>query len=200
MFNSITGILTEKSSQNICVDCNGIEFDIAMSRTSISLLGETGETCHVYVYLQHSDTAMTLFGFASKDEREVFLQLLKVSGVGPRSAIKILSSVTSKKLMSLIDSGDAASLQKIPGISKNCASKIILALKGKLVTPDLPGNVPNEFSVVIDSVASMGYERQIVAQKLNSVLNTLQKDANFCALSSHAQEDEVFKKLLTSLV
>lgn len=204
MFNSITGVLSAKGQKQIFLDRDGLEFEVAMPQTNIEELGAVGDRVKVYTYLVHTDTAMSLYGFVSAKEREVFLALLKVSGVGAKSAVKILSSVTSKRLMELIDGEDVATLEKVQGVGKTGARKVILALKGKLVAggegaaPGILQDAP--FSSVAQSVIEMGYDKKAVAQSLDKVVKTLQSEKDFQTLTKMAQEDKVFRALLTSLV
>lgn len=199
MINSITGILTHKGNKNIYVDCNGIEFELATPQTNIELLGTEGSTCRVYTYLQHTDTVMALYGFFSSSERDVFLQLLKVSGLGPKTAIKIMSNIPSQKLLSLIDSEDVAALERVSGIGKTCARKMVLALKGHLVAKGDSTAPAGEFSAVLESIISMGYDRALASQRLASALEELRSTDSFNSLSNNEKEDALFRKVLTTL-
>lgn len=204
MFNSITGKLTFKGQKVIFLDKDGLEFEISMPQTNIDALGEEGSVVRVFTYLLHTEAAMSLFGFSSAKEREVFFALLKVSGVGAKSAVKILSSVTSDRLLSIIEQEDVASLEKVQGVGKTGAKKVILALKGKLVASSAGQSEVtfsgNPYAAVAQSVIDMGYDKKAVAERLGEVVQTLQSDETFQKLTKTAKEDKVFRALLTSLV
>ncbi|WP_039924986.1 Holliday junction branch migration protein RuvA, partial [Treponema sp. JC4] len=132
MFNSITGIITGKFPKQLFLDNNGIEWDICVPDSNLELLPPVGNEAKVFTWLQHTENLMSLYGFASADERSVFLDLLKVDGVGPKGAVKIMSSVSSGRLNDVLERGDVEMLEKIPGVGKKTAAKMMLALKGKL--------------------------------------------------------------------
>ncbi len=171
MFNSISGTITGKFPQKVFIENNGIEWDITMPDTSLDVLPNVGERAKVYVWLQHTENAMILFGFSSSKDRDLFFDLNKVDGVGPKSAIKIMSSIAREQLVASLDSGDLAALEKIPGLGKKTAQKMLLALKGKLtLDEDLPSvakqspNRGGEYADVIKALSEMGYDRRQVEE------------------------------------
>lgn len=161
MFNSFLGTVTEKYADSIAFDTGNIEWMIIMSAKSLEALA-VGKEVRIYVYLQHQENAMQLFGFATKQERLLFLDLLKVNGIGPKQAIKILSNIEPAALIEILDSGDTEKLKRVPGIGKVTAQKILLTLKGKLTLEnnfsELAGNVPH--ADVITALTEMGFERR----------------------------------------
>jgi len=88
MFNSLNGTVTGKFPQKIFLDTNGIEWEIIVPDTALDKFPHVGEKAKAYVWLQHTDSAMTLFGFATKEDRDLFFDLNKVDGIGPKSAVK----------------------------------------------------------------------------------------------------------------
>lgn len=136
MFNSLTGIITGKFPKQIFIDTNGVEWDLCVPDSNLDMLPPVGNEARVFTWLQHTDQLMTLYGFASAEERSVFLDLLKVDGVGPKGALKIMSSVSSSRLLDVLERGDLEMLEKIPGVGKKTAGKMILTLKGKLTLRD----------------------------------------------------------------
>lgn len=205
MFNSISGILTARLVQKIYVENNGIEWEIVIPDTSSAELGNVGDKVKVYTWLQHTDSSMTLFGFASLKDRDLFFDLNKVEGVGPKSAVKIMSSAAREQLVSFLDSGDLAALEKIPGLGKKTAQKMLLALKGKLTLDDdfsssktlsKPGG---EFSDVVSSLAAMGYDKRQAESAVSSILERLKPQADFAAKSKKEQEDIIFRNCLVEL-
>ena len=131
MYNSLTGIITGKFPKQLLLDTHGIEWDLCVPDSNLELFPPVGSEAKVYTWLQHTDVLMTLFGFATADERTLFLDLLKVDGVGPKGAVKIMSSASSSRLLEVLERGDVEMLEKIPGVGKKTAGKMMLQLKGK---------------------------------------------------------------------
>lgn len=205
MFNSITGIITGKFPKQLFLDNNGIEWDICVPDTNLDLLPPVGSEAKVYTWLQHTDQLMSLYGFASSDERSVFLDLLKVDGVGPKGAVKIMSSVSSGRLNDVLERGDVEMLEKIPGVGKKTAGKMMLTLKGKLklTSAGLNSNQSAEkslYSDVIDSLTGMGYDRKLVEQKILELSQRLMSEAAFSEKNQKEKEDIIFRRAIVELV
>ncbi len=201
MFNSITGTITGKFSKQLFLENNGIEWDLVVPDSNLELLPPVGEKTKVYTWIQHTENAMALFGFSSAEERSLFFDLLKVDGVGPKGAVKIMSSATSGELKQTLESGDVALLEKIPGIGKKTAGKMMLALKGKLTLQQDSQTITitkqSEFADVVNSLVSMGYDRRQVEQKVAEISATEEKLLN--GKSQKEKEDIVFRKAIVEL-
>jgi len=211
MFNSLTGTITQKLPQKLCLDTHGIEWDIIVPDTSLDALPHTGEKARVFTYLQHTDSAMTLFGFASERDRALFFDLLKVDGVGPKSAVKIMSSIALEQLVVALDDGNLAALEKIPGLGKKTAQKMLLALKGKLTLDEgnarqAPAqNHGGEYADVISALANMGYDRRDVEVVISKLLEELKQapaadgQKAFKDMVPSAQEEVLFRRAIVEL-
>lgn len=204
MFNSITGIITGKFPKQVFLDNNGIEWDICVPDSNLDMLGVVGSEAKVYTWLHHTDQLMCLYGFASAEERSIFLDLLKVDGVGPKGALKIMSSVSSGRLMEVLENGDMEMLEKIPGVGKKTAGKMMLTLKGKLKITESADTVvrvaaASPYADVIASLASMGYDKRDVEQKVAMMVEELSKDPSFAGKSQKEREDILFRKAIVSL-
>ena len=202
MFNSISGIITAKFPKQVFIQNNGIEWDICIPDSNLDMLGPVGSEGRVYTYLQHTDMAMCLYGFASADERSVFLDLLKVDGLGPKGAIKIMSCVNSAALMDILEREDLSSLEKIPGVGKKTAGKMMLALKGKLKiseTISIPRSSSSPYSDVIVSLSGMGYDKKLVEQKIAELVEEFSKDSAFNSKTQKEKEDLLFRRAIVSL-
>ncbi len=203
MFNSITGIITGKFPKQLFLDNNGIEWDIAMPDSNLEMIGTVGSEAKVYTWLQHTDAVMSVYGFASADERTVFFDLMKVDGVGPKAALKIMSSVSTGRLMEVLDRGDVDMLEKIPGVGKKTAGKMMLALKGKISIKEnvsvMRYEKPAAFADVIDSLASMGYDKRLVEQKVAQLAESLGNEASFSGKSQKEKEDLIFRRAIVEL-
>ena len=201
MFNSITGSITGKFPKQIFLDNNGIEWDICVPDSNLDKLPSVGSEAKVYTWLQHTDMAMCLYGFSSFEERTLFLDLLKVDGVGPKGAVKIMSSASSSELMNILENGDVGLLEKIPGVGKKTAGKMMLALKGKLTLSQESETVripkASIFADVIASLVSMGYDRKTVEQKIAEL--SVQMEAQLNNKSQKEKEDMLFRKAIVEL-
>ncbi len=203
MFNSINGLITGKFPKQLFIETNGIEWDICMPDSNLDLIGHVGDEARVYTWLNHTDKVMDLYGFASAEERSLFFDLLKVDGVGPKGAVKIMSSVSSGRLSDVLDRGDLEMLEKIPGVGKKTAGKMMLALKGKLTMNQNETVVrvssPAPYSDVISSLVEMGYDKRSVEQKVALIVEEFSKDPAFDSKSQTEKEDLLFKKVIVGL-
>ena len=203
MFNSITGIITGKFPKQVFIENNGIEWDICVPDSNLDLLPPVGSEGKIYTYLQHTDMIMTLFGFATSEERMLFLDLLKVEGIGPKGAIKIMSSVSSSRLMEVLERGDVEMLEKVPGVGKKTAAKMMLALKGKLSLSESSAVVqvekPVMYGDVISSLVNMGYEKRIVEQKVAQLVEVLKNDVSFEKKTQTEKEDIILRRVIVEL-
>lgn len=193
MFNSISGELTYKDDNRIFLQAGAVEWEIQVSRSTSDELPEEGQTAKVYVYLHHRDDQMKLFGFSQVVERDVFLDLLKVEGVGPRQALKILSGTEVHRFIEALEGENLEILSAIPGVGKRTAQKIILKLKGKL-SVSTPGGVSLEEDLV-NALAGMGFDRRSASTAVTSALRAL-PDRD---LDREELERELFKTALAQL-
>lgn len=203
MFNSISGIITGKFPKQLFIENNGIEWDICVPDSNLDMFGTVGSEARVFTWLSHTDVSMALYGFASVEERSLFFDLLKVDGIGAKGAVKIMSSVSSGRLTEVLENGDLEMLEKIPGVGKKTAGKMLLALKGKLSLSstvrvvDLGKNA--EFSDVIVSLSSMGYDKKLVEQKVLQLVEVLKGDKDFASKSQKEKEDILFRRAIVEL-
>jgi len=201
MFNSLNGTVTGKFPQKIFLDTNGIEWEIIVPDTALDKFPSVGEKTRAYVWLQHTDSAMTLFGFATKEDRDLFFDLNKVDGIGPKSAVKIMSSISRDQLVSALDSGDLAVLSKIPGLGKKTAQKMLLALKGHLTLDEnsqtVRSSAPSgEFSDVMEALVGMGYDRKMVESAVAKIVGELSSDGSLDNLTQKEKEDTIFRRAI----
>ena len=194
MWNSLTGEITRKGLEQLFLQSGDWEWDLVVSRHGLESLPAVGQRAKVYVWLQHTEDQMKLFGFATVAERAVFLDLLRVNGVGPKLALKILSGVRHSELIGILESGDAARLSKVPGVGLKTAQKILLALEGKLVRMDEEQG-PSPLNELIASLSEMGFERRTV----EPVVRELANDPELAALDPSSRERWLFQRALTRL-
>ena len=132
MIGRLSGILLEKNPPQLLVDCHGVGYDVGVSMSTFYNLPGVGEKVVLLTHLAVREDAHLLYGFGTADERSVFRQLIKISGVGARIALAILSGMSVPELAQAVTLQEAGRLTKIPGIGKKTAERLLLELKGKL--------------------------------------------------------------------
>ncbi|MFP4521937.1 MAG: Holliday junction branch migration protein RuvA [Fibrobacterota bacterium] len=131
MIEFVRGTLKSKSTSEAVVDAGGIGLSINITINCLEVLPETGAEALIPVHFQPREDSMTLYGFSGEEEKHVFRMLISVNGVGPRTALGMLSGAMSEGICSMLSSGDSARLSKLPGIGKKTAELLILKLKDK---------------------------------------------------------------------
>lgn len=147
MINFISGILREKEEDFITVECGGVGFNIFVTNACSINLPALDEDVKIYTYMVVKEDELTLYGFVSPEEKRLFLQLISVSGVGPKTAIQILSAERMNELVSSIVNEDVKVIGAIKGIGKKTAERIVLELKDKIRPLDYI--LPNEAVPVV---------------------------------------------------
>jgi Holliday junction DNA helicase RuvA len=132
MIGRIQGVVVEKNFPQVIVSCNGVGYEIDVPMSTFYPLPRPGEEVTLLTHLVVREDAHLLFGFLTLAERAAFRQLLKVSGVGPKVALSVLSGLSVEDLSAAVAAGDSARLTKVPGIGKKTAERLVLELRDKL--------------------------------------------------------------------
>jgi Holliday junction DNA helicase RuvA len=132
MIASLRGTVLVRRPDNVVVECNGVGYRVALSAHSLQSVPDVGAEATLHTHLIMRDDAMQLYGFAREDERDLFLMLIGVQGVGPKMALAVLSGGTTGELLNAIAAGDAARFQAVPGIGKRTAERVIVELREKV--------------------------------------------------------------------
>ncbi|SNT26379.1 Holliday junction DNA helicase subunit RuvA [Noviherbaspirillum humi] len=132
MIGRLSGILLEKNPPQLLVDCNGVGYEVDVPMSTFYNLPGTGEKITLLTHMAVREDAHLLYGFGTAEERNVFKQLIKISGVGARTALSILSGMSVADLAQSITLQEAGRLTRVPGIGKKTAERLLLELKGKL--------------------------------------------------------------------
>ncbi len=132
MIGRLSGILFDKNPAQLLVDCNGVGYEVSVPMSTFYNLPSTGEKVTLLTHMVVREDAQLLYGFGTSQERELFRLLIKISGVGARTALAILSGMSVSDLAQAVTLQDAGRLTKIPGIGKKTAERLLLELKGKL--------------------------------------------------------------------
>ena len=132
MIGKLTGTLAEKNPPQVLVDCHGVGYEVDVPMSTFYNLPGVGERVSLLTHFIVREDAQILFGFGSAGEREAFRHLIKISGVGPRTALAVLSGMSVGDIGQAVTQQDASRLVKIPGIGKKTAERLLLELKGKI--------------------------------------------------------------------
>lgn len=193
MFNSLTGKITSKRPGALFLSTGGVEWDIAMPEASMDALPAVGAEARVYLYLHHRDDQMKLYGFAQTSERVLFLELLKVDGIGPRQALRILSSTPPEMFLPILDAGDVEALSRTPGIGKKTAQKIVLTLRGKLRLEEHEASSSSD--ELVAALVEMGFERKQAVEAVDAAMRELVDDK----ASGASGEEEIMRRAIVRL-
>ena len=160
MIGRIKGTIIQKSPPRILVDCQGVGYEIDVPMSTLYQLPDNGTIVTLLTHLLVREDAHQLFGFASEYEREAFKTLIKISGVGARTALSILSGMSVQDIAQAVTLQDASRLMTVPGIGKKTAERLLLELKGKFGA-DLPQLVPGAkvlaSSEILQALMALGY-------------------------------------------
>lgn len=172
MYAYISGTLTEINKESVVIDNNGIGYEIFVSGLLISHLPVVGSEIKLYTYLHITENVQTIFGFLSKAEKEMFLMLLSVNSVGPKSALSVLSILEVDDLKFAILSEDKNTIKKANGIGDKAAQRIIIDLKDKISIEDAFEEKISKADNEADSAASMAKSDAVMALNALGYSNT----------------------------
>jgi Holliday junction DNA helicase RuvA len=171
MISRLNGRLIEKNPTDLLIECAGVGYEVKISLNTFSVLPDQ-EAIILYTKQIIREDAHTLYGFASKDEREMFTHLISVSGIGPNTAIIMLSSMTPDEIAQAIFSEDVARIQKVKGIGTKTAQRVIIDLKGKVAKMELgtenifSSNNRNRFDA-LNALVSLGFDKKSAEKVLD---------------------------------
>jgi Holliday junction DNA helicase RuvA len=171
MIGKLTGTLDTKNPPQVIVDCHGVGYEVFVPMSTFYNLPELGAKVSLLTHFVVREDAQILYGFATSPEREAFRELIKISGVGPRTALSILSGMSVAELSQAITLQEGGRLIKVPGIGKKTAERLLLELKGKL-GPDI-GVVATQASDtqadILQALLALGYSDKEAAAALKAL-------------------------------
>lgn len=195
MIGRITGILLEKQAPELLIGVQGLGYEVQVSLTTYFDLPSCGETVTLHTHFVVREDAQLLFGFAHQSERELFRTLIKVSGVGPKMALAILSGMTARDFVRCVHNNDTATLVKLPGVGKKTAERLIVEVRDKLESfsdsfgkgheagadgsPELPlsSKQSDTIAEAESALIALGYKPQEAARMVNAVVSDDGDDA-----------------------
>ena len=171
MIGRITGTLAEKSPPQLLIDVNGVGYEIDVPMSSFYNLPALGERVTLLTHFIVREDAQVLFGFLTHDERATFRLLVKISGVGPRTALSILSGLSVNELAQAVSLQESGRLVKVPGIGKKTAERLLLELKGKLGDSlAAPASVASHAQGdILQALLALGYSDREAAAALKAL-------------------------------
>ncbi|EMT8274623.1 Holliday junction branch migration protein RuvA [Neisseria gonorrhoeae] len=166
MISRLTGKLVEKNPPQIVIDVNGVGYEADVSMQTFYNLPPVGESVQLFTQLIIREDAHLLFGFATAEERKTFRQLIKVGGIGAKTALGILSAMTADELARAVAEEDVKRLSSAPGIGKKTAERMVLELRGKLVTHTVTDGLfaaspaADETEDIVSTLLALGYNER----------------------------------------
>jgi Holliday junction DNA helicase RuvA len=173
MIGQLTGRLIEKTPTEIVVDCAGVGYEVRISLNTFSALG-TEEAVKVFTKLIVREDAHLLYGFHTKEEREMFNHLVSVSGIGPNTAMIMLSSLTPEEVANAIQTEDVRTIQSIKGIGAKTAQRVIIDLKDKVLKLSAASeNIPFSHNTIrfdaLNALVSLGFDKKLADKVLDKL-------------------------------
>ncbi|MEO8156304.1 MAG: Holliday junction branch migration protein RuvA [Betaproteobacteria bacterium] len=172
MIGRLTGKLIEKRPPTIVVEVQGVGYEVDVPMSTFFQLPAAGSAITLHTHLMVREDAHLLFGFATDQERQVFRQLLKISGVGARTALAVLSGMSVSELYQVVLAHDGARLTKIPGIGKKTAERLLLELRDKLnaaIGAPVAGGEAEVRSDALNALLALGYSDKEATQALGRI-------------------------------
>ena len=178
MIGRLKGILLEKQPPAILVDVQGVGYELEASMSTFYHLPECGETITLHTHMVVREDAQLLYGFFSPSERLMFRTLIKISGVGPKLALTILSGMSAEDFSRCILEGDSKALTQLPGVGKKTAERLVVELKDRIEKDDsimLPGATTklekheNPVNDAVSALISLGYKAQQASQMIRNM-------------------------------
>ena len=164
MIGHLRGTVFEKNPNEVIVEAAGVGYEVVIPISTYTVLPDTGASVSLRIYTHVREDTLTLFGFATVEEKAVFERLISVSGIGPKLAVTVLSGLATTDLIAAIRTGDIARLVRIPGVGKKTAERMVLELKDKLATVE--GSAQRDGAAVAGPALSV-LERDVLSALQN---------------------------------
>jgi Holliday junction DNA helicase RuvA len=181
MISYLKGNLLHKSPNQVTLDIGGVGYCAWIPLSTYFKLGEINESIELFIYTHMTDNSLALYGFHTEEERDIFLKLIGISGIGPKSALNILSGIEVSDLEQAIKESDVARISLIPGIGKKTATRIALELQEKLEKKEevLKSKSFEEREDLISALINLGFRRKEVERIVDEALKNLTPEAGF---------------------
>jgi Holliday junction DNA helicase RuvA len=181
MIGYLKGKVVKKQPDKVILDVQGVGYSVGIPLSTYLRLGDTGQDIELYIYTHVTDSSLALFGFSEEADKELFLKLIGISGIGPKIALNILSGIEVSDLEDAIRQSDIARISLVPGIGKKTAMRIALELQEKLIEKEkvLLSGQTREKEDLISALMNMGFKRKEVERIVDATLREFERDAGF---------------------
>jgi len=167
MISTLRGILVLKHANVIVIETNGVGYEVIVPLSIIDKLPVEGEKVFLHIHTYVKDNNIELYGFLTKEEKEVFQLLLSINGIGPKIALNILSAITTNEFYQAVEKEDILFLSKLPGIGNKTAKRIIFELKQTL--PVVKAEIETVYNDALSALVNLGYKKSIAKEALDKV-------------------------------
>lgn len=191
MIGRLSGTLIEKQAPEVLIDCGGVGYEVQLPMTSFYQLPAEGEPCTLSIHFVVREDAQLLYGFATKQERALFRELIKTNGIGPKMALAILSGMSAEQFVQAVQRDDITSITKVPGVGKKTAERLVVEMRDRmnkfaatLATPNADafalGNpventyitAPDAKEDAIAALEALGYKATVAKKTVDKVHST----------------------------
>lgn len=179
MIAYLKGTIIQKESNQVILDIGGVGYCCHIPLSTYFRLGEINDHAELFVYTHVTDNSLALYGFSSREERELFLKLISISGIGPKIALNILSGIETADLEEAIRKADVARLAMIPGIGKKTALRIAVELQEKLEIKErvIASPASREKEDILSALINLGFKRKEVEKIVDETIRRLGAEA-----------------------
>jgi len=181
MIAYLKGTIIQKTPSQVVVDIGGVGYSAAIPLSTFFKLGEIGDPVELFIHTHLTDNALSLFGFMTKDERELFLKLIAISGIGPKLAMNVLSGIEAPDFIDAVKKSDVARIALVPGIGKKTALRITMELQDKIEKKEklLAVRGSKEKEDLISSLLNLGFRRKEVERIVDETIRVHGTEAEF---------------------
>lgn len=188
MYAYITGTIVEKNNEGIIIENNGIGYNIFMPKSKIDIIPDEGMEARIFTYTLVREDAFLLYGFAKREELNIFKKLISVSGIGPKGALSILSTLTVEELVIALANRDAAAISKAPGVGKKSAERLVIDLNDKVSKEEIEVSIdgvdkPSDdmtsaMNEAIEAMLALGFSAKISKEAVEDAAKRTNNDTS----------------------
>lgn len=187
MIEHVRGVLQHKSPAFIVIETGGIGYKISLPLSSYGLLPREGDELKINTYLHCREDGLSLYGFLNQEERDFFLLLISISKIGPKSALRMLSSISPSEFKKAIKREDLTTLTDIPGIGKKTAQRLILELKERVAEEEIiEGGDEELVKDALSALFSLGYTRNEARRAIKEAIDSSKEELDLASLIKKA--------------
>ncbi len=181
MIGYLRGRVKRKQTNRVILDVQGVGYSVGIPLSTYLRMGEVGNEVELSVHTHVTDNSMSLYGFSSEAEKETFLKLISISGIGPKIALNILSGIEVSDLEDAIRNSDITRISLVPGIGKKTAMRIALELQEKLIEKEkvFRAGMSQEREDLLSALINMGFKRKEVERIVDATIRELKEEAEF---------------------